>query len=406
MPGPMEGISVVEVGHVGRRARGRGGARRLGRRRRRRSSRPTATRSAACCRRSEATASSPPFELDNRNKRSVGLNLSQPEGRRIAAELVDRADVFVTNARPAALDTRRARLRDRVGAQPAARLRPRHRLRPRGRRRATGPPTTSARSGRVPAWPPSLTPDGADLPYQRGGMGDHMAGHGRGRRGGGRAVRPRAHRRGPARVDVAAAHRHVHARAGTSAWRCASASRPMPMTVDGAAQPAHQRLRGRRRPAVLDARPPGDRHWPDVLRAVGPPRLGRRPAVRSTDGARSPALGRAGRASSTTSSPPRPLAEWARGLRPRGRVVGAGAARPRDCRRPAGRAPRAASSTSRVDGGDPVRDGRHRRSTSRAPRGAPRSMPPEFAQHTEEVLLELGYDWDRIIELKDAGAIP
>jgi crotonobetainyl-CoA:carnitine CoA-transferase CaiB-like acyl-CoA transferase len=37
---------------------------------------------------------------------------------------------------------------------------------------------------------------------------------------------------------------------------------------------------------------------------------------------------------------------------------------------------------------------------------APHSTPPEFAQHTEEVLLELGYDWDRIIDLKDAGAIP
>jgi crotonobetainyl-CoA:carnitine CoA-transferase CaiB-like acyl-CoA transferase len=37
---------------------------------------------------------------------------------------------------------------------------------------------------------------------------------------------------------------------------------------------------------------------------------------------------------------------------------------------------------------------------------SPRSMPPEFAQHTEEVLLELGHDWDRIIELKELGAIP
>jgi crotonobetainyl-CoA:carnitine CoA-transferase CaiB-like acyl-CoA transferase len=37
---------------------------------------------------------------------------------------------------------------------------------------------------------------------------------------------------------------------------------------------------------------------------------------------------------------------------------------------------------------------------------APRSMPPEFALHTEEVLLELGFDWDQITELKDAGAIP
>jgi crotonobetainyl-CoA:carnitine CoA-transferase CaiB-like acyl-CoA transferase len=37
---------------------------------------------------------------------------------------------------------------------------------------------------------------------------------------------------------------------------------------------------------------------------------------------------------------------------------------------------------------------------------SPRSTAPEFAQHTEEVLLELGYDWDRIIELKLLGAIP
>jgi crotonobetainyl-CoA:carnitine CoA-transferase CaiB-like acyl-CoA transferase len=31
---------------------------------------------------------------------------------------------------------------------------------------------------------------------------------------------------------------------------------------------------------------------------------------------------------------------------------------------------------------------------------------PELGQHTEEILLELGHDWDRIIELKDLGAIP
>jgi hypothetical protein len=28
-----------------------------------------------------------------------------------------------------------------------------------------------------------------------------------------------------------------------------------------------------------------------------------------------------------------------------------------------------------------------------------------LAQHTEEVLLELGYDWETIIALKDAGAV-
>src|SRR2546426_9665012 len=47
---------------------------------------------------------SPPFELDNRNKRSVGLNLAHADGRHIAAQLVDQADVFVSNARPLALE--------------------------------------------------------------------------------------------------------------------------------------------------------------------------------------------------------------------------------------------------------------------------------------------------------------
>jgi formyl-CoA transferase len=37
---------------------------------------------------------------------------------------------------------------------------------------------------------------------------------------------------------------------------------------------------------------------------------------------------------------------------------------------------------------------------------APRGTAPEFAQHTEEVLLELGHGWDRISELKELGAIP
>ncbi len=36
---------------------------------------------------------------------------------------------------------------------------------------------------------------------------------------------------------------------------------------------------------------------------------------------------------------------------------------------------------------------------------APGTHPPQLGEHTEQVLLELGYDWDAIGELRDAGAI-
>ena len=35
----------------------------------------------------------------------------------------------------------------------------------------------------------------------------------------------------------------------------------------------------------------------------------------------------------------------------------------------------------------------------------PGGMAPEFGQHTEEILLELGYDWARIAAMKESGAL-
>ena len=65
--------------------------------------------------------SNPVFELDNRSKRSIVLDLSSPEGRDIANTLIDGADVFLTNIRLSALE--------RVGLDPTI---------PQGRHPATG----------------------------------------------------------------------------------------------------------------------------------------------------------------------------------------------------------------------------------------------------------------------------
>ncbi len=52
--------------------------------------------------------SNPVFELDNRGKKGVVLDIAKPEGRDAMVRLVREADIFLTNVRPAAL--KRARL--------------------------------------------------------------------------------------------------------------------------------------------------------------------------------------------------------------------------------------------------------------------------------------------------------
>ena len=47
----------------------------------------------------EMMPDNPVFEMDNRAKRSVVVDLRRPEGQALAMELLDDADVFVTNLR-------------------------------------------------------------------------------------------------------------------------------------------------------------------------------------------------------------------------------------------------------------------------------------------------------------------
>jgi crotonobetainyl-CoA:carnitine CoA-transferase CaiB-like acyl-CoA transferase len=117
----------------------------------------------------------PPFEMDNRGKRSIVIDLSTDEGRTLGLELVDSADVFISNVRQRALA--------RLGFSPSQLMTRNPRLiyaavtgygleGPDADRAAYDIAAFWARSGIASM----LTAPGGQPPFQRGGMGDHSAG--------------------------------------------------------------------------------------------------------------------------------------------------------------------------------------------------------------------------------------
>jgi len=117
----------------------------------------------------------PVFELDNRGKRSVVLDLWSDDGKAAALDLLDEADVFVTNVRRGALE--------RLGLDDVTLLARNPRLvyghiTGFGRE---GPDADKAAFDIAAFWSRAgiahlLTSPGAALPFQRGGMGDHNTG--------------------------------------------------------------------------------------------------------------------------------------------------------------------------------------------------------------------------------------
>jgi crotonobetainyl-CoA:carnitine CoA-transferase CaiB-like acyl-CoA transferase len=117
----------------------------------------------------------PPFEMDNRSKRSVVLDLATDEDRAAALELVSEADVFVTNIRPGGLH--------RVGLdfEAVAAVNPRLVYGLITGFGETGPDADRAAYDVAAFWSRAglahlLTRPGDTPPFQRGGMGDHLAG--------------------------------------------------------------------------------------------------------------------------------------------------------------------------------------------------------------------------------------
>jgi crotonobetainyl-CoA:carnitine CoA-transferase CaiB-like acyl-CoA transferase len=117
----------------------------------------------------------PPFEMDNRNKRSIVLDLTTEGGHDTAFELLEDADVFVTNVRPGALQ--------RLGLdfESVSAHNPRLVYGLITGYGETGPDAERAAYDIAAFWSRAgvahlLTRPGDTPPFQRGGMGDHSAG--------------------------------------------------------------------------------------------------------------------------------------------------------------------------------------------------------------------------------------
>jgi len=340
----------------------------------------------------------PPFELDNRGKRSIALNLLSDEGHAVASELLKRADVFVSNLRPAALarvglDYHRVQaINERLvyclvsGYGPAG---------PDRDRPAYDIGAFWARA----AIAASLEPSGSDPPQQRGGMGDHTT-----------AI---------AAVSAICAALLARQRTGKGQFVSTSLLRTGAYVLGwdvnirlrfGMLDPPYDRF-GVPNPLLNCYRSgdgrwfwllglQGDRHWPDVIRAIEQPELLQDEHFkdirvrRENNAACVRALDAAFNA--------RPMAHWAEVFDREG-VWWAPVQSVDDLVTD----PQARAGGLFVD--TPVAEGMAEMVASPADFAdtpwQPASMAPEFGQHTEEILLDLGYDWQRIAALRERGAI-
>ena len=346
-----------------------------------------------------AIAVNPPFETDNRGKRSVALDLQKEEARRIAHRLIERADVFVTNMRPRVLD------QYGLGYEPLSKLYPRlvyaqiTGYGPDGEERDRAAYDIGAfwsRAGVAAA----LTPPGAELPQQRGGMGDHMAGMAAAGAVCAALLAREKTGRGQ-RVAVSLLRTGVY----MMGWDISLALRMkvpiLPYDRQHAINPlitSYKAGDGRWFWLLLLQ---ADRHWRDLCGAIGREdllsderfeniekrRVNGSALVAELDGVFAGAS----------------LAEWGEAF-DRHNVWWAPVHTINQVvEDPVARAAGAFAEAPGPDGPTALVATPADFSETRQ---APQGLAPELGQHTEEVLLELGYGWEEIVTLKETGVIP
>jgi crotonobetainyl-CoA:carnitine CoA-transferase CaiB-like acyl-CoA transferase len=342
---------------------------------------------------------SPIFELDNRGKRSVALDLTTEEGLGIARRLIDGADVFLTNVRPGSVE------RLGLGYEDVSRTNPRLIY---CQVTGYGPDTPDrdraaydvgafwSRAGVGAA----LTPPGALIPQQRGGMGDHTTGLGAaGAIAAALYARERTGRGQRVAISLLRAGAYVM---GWDYMMALQLGLPV-QAVDRFHVPSplitcYQAGDGRWFWLLLLQ---ADRHWPDLLRAIGREDLKDDPRFSSI----------MARSQNNTALveildaefAKRSLAEWAE-VFDREDVWWAPVQSINEALHDP--AVRAAGTIIQVEGPDGPREEVASPIDFYGTAWKARGRAPELGQHTEEVLLELGYGWEEIVALKERGAIP
>jgi len=342
----------------------------------------------------------PPFELDNRGKRSVAIDFDDADGRAIVYDLLDRADVFITNVRPAGLERAGldydslARRNSRLvycsvtgyGLKGADRDRP-----------AFDIGAYWSRSGIAAA----LTAPGIEPPYQRGAMGDHTAGItgaggvaaallARTRTGKGQLVSTSLFRLG---IFTIGWDTMIQLRLGAPATPMTRTTTPNPLI-------SCYRARDQRWIWLLGLQ--GDRLWPDLLRAIRRPELENDPRFGSLGARREHCAELVLILDEVFAT--KTLGEWAEVLDREG-VWWA----PVQTTEEVVEDPQAEACGAFVD--VPLAEGGTTRMVSSpvdfsATHWSVAAPVPELGQHTEEILLELGYDWQKIAALKEKRVIP
>jgi crotonobetainyl-CoA:carnitine CoA-transferase CaiB-like acyl-CoA transferase len=351
--------------------------------------------------RTSSTGVNENMELHNRGKRSVGLDVASPEGRELLLKLVESADVFLTNFLPSTLKKWRLDVEDLRAVNPGIIYARGHGHGVRGSD-ADMPAYDATAFWARGGLGATLTPPTLDRPInQRGGFGDRTG-----------AVNLafgvvsalfRRQRTGePSVVDVSLL--------GTAVWTLASDVLSGLQGNWAAAPVAGQAARLSLNPlsntyetkdgrflSLLLLQP--DRHWPDLARSIGREDLLADPAFATGKAILEHPADMVDVLEPLFKS--KTLGEW------RDAFLGA-----RFPWAPYAQIPDLIEDPQVVANGYIV-EVEHEAGNFRLPSGAvqfdeqpPRiRRGPEHAEHTEQILLEVGYGWDDIAKFKENGVI-